>query len=116
MSVEDHGGEPHVKEPPVSAAPSSDARSDNVDITWELSKENVLPLARGRKTEAIKRAFGAAPGPPTGARDEEPPEHSSQEAGELQGGAGTGSAEVLAALKRCGLNSVSLSSTHFCSV
>ncbi|CAN0170284.1 unnamed protein product, partial [Discosporangium mesarthrocarpum] len=42
------------------APPSYDAPrpEGEVDVEWELSKENVLPLKRGRSTASIKRAFG----------------------------------------------------------
>lgn len=46
---------------------SNDARNfegeaDNDEFAWEMSKENVLPLTRGRKIEAIKKAFGGSGG------------------------------------------------------
>lgn len=39
-----------------------EARSCTIkeSYTWEMSKENVLPLTRGRKVEHIERAFGGA--------------------------------------------------------
>lgn len=40
------------------------------DNTWELSKENVMPLARGRKVESIRRAFGAVSSQEDGAGDD----------------------------------------------
>lgn len=59
-----------------------------VDAEWEMSKENVLPLARGRKVESIRRAFG---GPASYARG----------GGEVEAaGGGGGTAGVRAALKR----------------
>ena len=52
---------------------------EGVDVTWEMSKENVMPLARGRNIETIRRAFAGSAAPQGRRR----------------------SAEVLAALKRC---------------
>lgn len=43
----------------ATSAPSPPADGGEVDLTWELSKENVRPLTRGRKVERLKRAFGA---------------------------------------------------------
>lgn len=99
MSADARGGELHVSEP-VSSLHVTHAPEVDVDVTWELSKENVLPLARGRKPEAIKRAFGPVSAPLSASGDEAAVERASQEVGELQGGAGTGSSEVLSALKR----------------
>lgn len=42
----------------VTAAASPLPDDGEVDLTWELSKENVRPLTRGRKVERLKRAFG----------------------------------------------------------
>lgn len=43
---------------PGGGGDSCNIASEEVDFTWELSKENVRPLARGRKVGVLKRAFG----------------------------------------------------------
>ena len=40
------------------AAEQRQGPAGEVDHTWELSKENVMPLVRGRKVDCIRRAFG----------------------------------------------------------
>lgn len=50
-------GESEAAEATVAAG-QRQARAGEVDHTWELSKENVMPLVRGRKVDCIQRAFG----------------------------------------------------------
>lgn len=40
------------------AAGQQQAPAGETDHTWEMCKENVMPLRRGRKVECIRRAFG----------------------------------------------------------
>lgn len=73
---------------PAEPGATAEPAGGGVDVEWEMSKENVLPLARGRKVESIRRAFGG-------------PASCAQGAGEVETpGGGGGAAEVRAALKR----------------
>lgn len=45
-----------------NASGNFEREADDDEFAWEKSKENVLPLTRGRKIEAIKKAFGGSAG------------------------------------------------------
>lgn len=51
-------GESAPGEATITAVQQQQAPAEEPDHTWEMSKENVMPLARGRKVDCIRRAFG----------------------------------------------------------
>lgn len=67
MSVLPPQREEHGESMPAQSAPGEatiaaghqQAPAGKEDNTWELCKENVMPMRRGRKVKSIRRAFGA---------------------------------------------------------